>query len=135
MPLWSGADQEHGPETVKASVMRTRRNHSVRSFGWPAGARGEALIEVLEPESQFIRQLDSLGEGLAGSHAPSARRSSSRGSAGAAAQAFHHGFVAPLARDPAPVILHPGQRRRTAEGPTRVQAAPSTSREKRDICP
>ena len=66
---------------------------------------GEALVEMLQPDGQFIRQLESLGEGLAGS----------RGAFGApvvgpwlsrrCCQAFHQGFVEPLARDPAPVLL------------------------------
>lgn len=66
---------------------------------------GEALIEMLEPEGQFIRQLDSLGEGLAGSHGPFGLPVVGPWLSRRCCQAFHAGFVEPLARDPAPVLL------------------------------
>jgi hypothetical protein len=66
---------------------------------------GEALVEMLEPEGQFIRQLDSLGEGLAGSHGPFGLPVVGAWLGRRCCQAFHHGFVEPLAREPAPVLL------------------------------
>lgn len=66
---------------------------------------GEALVEMLEPEGQFIRQLDSLGEGLAGSHGPFGLPVVGAWLSRRCCQAFHHGFVEPLAREPAPMLL------------------------------
>jgi hypothetical protein len=66
---------------------------------------GDALVEMLEPDGQFIRQLDSLGEGLAGSHGPFGLPVVGQWLSRRCCQAFHQGFVAPLARDPAPVLL------------------------------
>lgn len=66
---------------------------------------GEALVEMLEPDGQFIRQLDSLGEGLAGSHGPFGAPIVGPWLSRRCCQAFHQGFVEPLARDPAPVLL------------------------------
>ena len=66
---------------------------------------GQALVEMLEPDGQFVRQLDSLGEGLAGSHGPFGAPVVGPWLSRRCCQAFHQGFVAPLARDPAPVLL------------------------------
>ncbi len=66
---------------------------------------GDALVEMLEPDGQFIRQLDSLGEGLAGSHGPFGLPVVGPWLTRRCCQAFHQGFVVPLARDPAPVLL------------------------------
>jgi hypothetical protein len=66
---------------------------------------GEALVEMLEPDGQFIRQLDSLGEGLAGSHGPFGMPVVGPWLSRRCCQAFHRGFVEPLAREPAPVLM------------------------------
>ena len=66
---------------------------------------GEALVEMLEPPGQFIRQLDSLGEGLAGSHGPFGLPVIGSWLSRRCCQAFHQGFVEPLARNPAPLLL------------------------------
>ena len=66
---------------------------------------GQALVEMLEPDGQFIRQLDSLGEGLAGSHGPFGLPVVGPWLSRRCCQAFHHGFVEPLAREPAPILL------------------------------
>jgi hypothetical protein len=66
---------------------------------------GEALIEMLEPDGQFIRQLDSLGEGLAGSHGPFGLPVVGPWLTRRCCQAFHHGFVEPLSREPAPILM------------------------------
>jgi hypothetical protein len=63
------------------------------------------LVEMLEPDGQFIRQLDSLGEGLAGAHGPFGVPVVGPWLSRRCCQAFHQGFVAPLARDPGPILL------------------------------
>ena len=65
---------------------------------------GQALVEMLEPDGQFIRQLDALGEGLSGSSGAFGLPVVGAWLSRRCCQAFHHGFVAPLARDPAPVL-------------------------------
>lgn len=66
---------------------------------------GEALVEMLDPDGQFIRQLESLGEGLAGTHGPFGLPVVGPWLSRRCCQAFHQGFVAPLARDPGPILL------------------------------
>lgn len=66
---------------------------------------GDALVEMLDPDGQFIRQLDSLGEGLAGDHGPFGLPVVGPWLSRRCCQAFHQGFVEPLARHPAPVLL------------------------------
>ncbi|MGH9224232.1 MAG: hypothetical protein ACRD2W_10735 [Acidimicrobiales bacterium] len=66
---------------------------------------GDALVAMLEPGEQFIRQLDALGQGLVGSHGPFALPVLGRWLGGKCCQAYHDGFVEPLARDPQPVLL------------------------------
>ena len=66
---------------------------------------GQALVAMLEPDAQFIRQLDGLGQGLSGGHGPFAVPLLGRWLTGKCCQAFHEGFVEPLAHDPQPVLL------------------------------
>jgi hypothetical protein len=66
---------------------------------------GEALAAMLEPGGQFIRQLEGLGEGLAGSHGVFGSPLIGPWLSQKCCQAFHDGFVVPLAHDPAPVLL------------------------------
>lgn len=66
---------------------------------------GEALVAMLEPGGQFIRQLDALGQGLAGSHGVFGLPVLGPWLSQKCCQAFHDGFVEPLAHDPAPVLL------------------------------
>jgi hypothetical protein len=66
---------------------------------------GEALSAMLEPGGQFIRQLDSLGEGLAGTRGVLGMPVVGPWLTQKCCHAFHEGFVAPLAEDPAPVIV------------------------------
>ena len=65
----------------------------------------QALVAMLEPDGQFIRQLEGLGQGLAGDHGvfglPVVGTRLSR----RCCQAYHGGFVEPLSRDPEAVIL------------------------------
>ncbi|MDQ3896107.1 MAG: hypothetical protein M3326_02455, partial [Actinomycetota bacterium] len=66
---------------------------------------GDALVAMLEPEGQFIRQVDGLGEGLAGSDGMLGLPLVGPWLTRRCCQAFHHGFVEPLSGDPAGVLL------------------------------
>lgn len=66
---------------------------------------GEALGAMLDPDGQFIRQLDSLGEGLAGTSGVLGLPVVGPWLGRKCCHAFHDGFVVPLAREPAPVLL------------------------------
>jgi hypothetical protein len=66
---------------------------------------GTALATMLEPGGQFIRQLDGLGRGLAGSHGLLGSPVVGPWLSRRCCQAFHDGFVEPLARHPEPVLL------------------------------
>jgi hypothetical protein len=66
---------------------------------------GDAITEMLDPDGQFIRQLESLGEGLAGSHGILALPVIGGWLTGHCCHAYHQGFVAPLSRDPKPVVV------------------------------
>lgn len=66
---------------------------------------GEALAAMLEPGGQFIRQLDGLGKGLVGSHGVFGLPVLGRWLSQKCCQAFHDGFLEPLAHDPTSVIL------------------------------
>ena len=66
---------------------------------------GEALVAMMEPGQEFIRQVESLGQGLAGSHGILAVPGLGRWLSGKCCQAYHHGFVRPLAEDPKAVVL------------------------------
>lgn len=83
---------------------------------------GEALAAMLEPGEEFVRQLEALGEGLAGAHGMFAVPVVGSWLAGKCCQAYREGFVQPLARDPRPVVLAltqsgPGGRSMTETGP------------------
>lgn len=66
---------------------------------------GDALAAMLEPQEEFIRQLEALGEGLAGTHGVFAAPVVGRWLTRKCCQAYRDGFVQPLARDPRPVVL------------------------------
>jgi hypothetical protein len=66
---------------------------------------GAAIVEMLEPGGQFIRQLDALGEGLGGSRGLFSVPLIGGWLAAKCCQAFHHGFVEPLAHHPAEVVF------------------------------
>ncbi len=88
---------------------------------------GEALVAMLEPDGQFIRQLDGLGQGLAGAHGVFAVPVLGPWLGDKCCQAYHGGFVEPLARDPLPVILDlvhgPGDAHAPTAVPRRLAAA------------
>lgn len=66
---------------------------------------GEAIVDMLDPDGQFIRQLEALGNGLAGSHGLLAMPILGGWLSGHCCRAYHDGFVEPLGRDPQPVLL------------------------------
>lgn len=66
---------------------------------------GEALIAMLEPGGQFIRQLDMLGRGLSGAHGIFAVPFLGSWLSDKCCQAYHDGFVKPLAHDPGAALL------------------------------
>jgi hypothetical protein len=66
---------------------------------------GEALAAMLEPGGEFMRQVDSLGAGLSGHHGVFALPLVGAWLGDKCCQAYHNGFVEPLALDPQPVVL------------------------------
>lgn len=66
---------------------------------------GDALVAMLEPGGQFIRQVDSLGQGLTGDHGVLAIPVLGPWLSDKCCHAFHGGFVEPLAHDPEQVVL------------------------------
>lgn len=66
---------------------------------------GEALVAMLEPGGQFIRQVEGLGQGLAGDHGVFAMPVIGTWLSDKCCHAYHRGFVEPLAHDPKPVVL------------------------------
>jgi hypothetical protein len=66
---------------------------------------GEALVEMLCPQGQFIRQLDRLGQGLVEAYGLLAVPILGEWLAGKGREAYHRGFVEPLAADPKRSIL------------------------------
>jgi hypothetical protein len=66
---------------------------------------GEVLVAMLEPGGLFMRQLDSLGQGLSGEHGVFALPVLGGWLSEKCRQAFHDGFIESLAHDPQRVIL------------------------------
>ena len=57
---------------------------------------GDAVVDMLRPDGEFIRQLEGLGEGLAGSHGILAAPVIGPWLLGHCCHAYHRGFVEPL---------------------------------------
>jgi hypothetical protein len=66
---------------------------------------GQAIVAMMEPEGEFIRQVESLGQGLAGGQGPFALPVVGHWLTGKCCQAYHAGFVVPLAADPRQAIM------------------------------
>lgn len=66
---------------------------------------GEAMVAMLDPAGQFIRQLDRLGQGLAEGHVLLSAPIVGKRLRGMGAAAYHRGFVQPLAAHPKDAIL------------------------------
>ncbi|MGH7751685.1 MAG: hypothetical protein ACREN5_02615, partial [Gemmatimonadales bacterium] len=66
---------------------------------------GEALVAMLEPGGQFIRQVEGLGQGLAGDHGVFAMPVIGAWLSDKCCHAYHRGFVGPLAHDPKRALL------------------------------
>lgn len=66
---------------------------------------GEALADMMQPDGHFIRQLDCLGQGLVEPHGVLATPLLGGWLAHKGCQAYHRGFVDPLAAQPKRAIL------------------------------
>ena len=66
---------------------------------------GDAIVDMLRPDGEFVRQLEGLGEGLAGTHGVLAVPVLGPWLVGHCCRAYHQGFVEPLARDPRSAVL------------------------------
>jgi hypothetical protein len=93
----------NGPQNWQAADAETLWEAPIT--GNTATTVGEALVAMLEPGGQFIRQLEALGEGLAGSHGVLGLPVVGPWLAQKCCQAFHDGFVEPLAHRPMPMLL------------------------------
>lgn len=75
---------------------------------------GEALVAMLAPGGQFIRQVDSLGQGLTGDHGVLAIPVLGPWLSDKCCHAFHGGFVEPLAQNPRGMVMALANGRRTS---------------------
>jgi hypothetical protein len=123
--------EEWIPRVSEANAAQNWRAADVESL-WDspmvgsAGATvGDAVADMLDPDGQFIRQLEGLGEGLAGSHGLLALPLLGGWLVGHCCRAYHRGFVEPLARDPQPVLLDLVHGDST-EAPAQPQRRPGT---------
>jgi hypothetical protein len=66
---------------------------------------GDAIVDMLRPDGEFVRQLEGLGEGLTGAHGVLAVPVLGPWLLGHCCRAYHRGFVEPLARDPRSAVL------------------------------
>ena len=66
---------------------------------------GEALIAMLDPGEQYIRQVEALGQGLAGGGGVFSVPLLGSWLSGKCCHAYHSGFVEPLAHDPRQALL------------------------------
>ncbi|MGH9223364.1 MAG: hypothetical protein ACRD2W_06170 [Acidimicrobiales bacterium] len=66
---------------------------------------GQALGTMMEADGEFIRQVESLGQGLAGGQGMFALPVLGRWLTGKCCQAYHSGFVAPLADNPRQAVM------------------------------
>ena len=110
--LATGAQGEaFGPEARVPRPLPTNRAQNWRAadveglwaapiVGGSGPTVGDAITGMLHPDGEFIRQLARLGEGLAGAHGLLAAPVLGPWLLGRCCQAYHRGFVAPLARDP-----------------------------------
>jgi hypothetical protein len=94
---------DNPPQNWQAPDVETLWETPIVGAGGPTV--GQALTGMLDPDGQFIRQLDSLGEGLAGTRGVLGMPVVGPWLTQKCCHAFHEGFVAPLAQDPAPVIV------------------------------
>lgn len=65
---------------------------------------GDAIEEMLRPDGEFIRQLEGLGDGLAGSHGILAAPVVGPWLVRHCCHAYRRGFVEPLSRNPAAAV-------------------------------
>jgi hypothetical protein len=91
------------PQNWKAPDAETLWDSPI--VGTTGPTMGDALGFMLDPGGQFIRQLDGLGRGLGGAHGVMGLPVVGGWLTKRCCQAFHDGFVEPLARDPRPLLL------------------------------
>jgi hypothetical protein len=86
---------------------------------------GQALTEMLQPDGQFIRQLDCLGQGLVEPYGLLATPVLGAWLSKKGCQAYHRGFVEPLAAQPKRAVLGVCQSRERMEAsPPRLSRRP-----------
>ena len=88
---WMAADAEALWESPMVGTMGTTVGH--------------ALVAMMEPDGEFIRQVESLGQGLAGEEGVFGVPVLGRWLSGKCCQAYHSGFVAPLAHNPRKAVM------------------------------
>lgn len=99
------------PRPSDASPSQNWQAHDVESLwdspvvGGTGTTVGEALVDMLEPGGQFIRQLDGLGQGLAGAHGVFAVPVLGGWLSDMCGHAYRAGFVEPLADDPQALLF------------------------------
>lgn len=99
------------PRPAESNAAQNWRADDVESL-WASpmlGSRGatvgQALAAMLDPDGGFVRQLEALGHGLAGTRGVLRLPVVGRWLGDKCCQAYSAGFVAPLTRDPRAVIL------------------------------
>jgi hypothetical protein len=103
--------EERVPRLSPANPPQNWRANDVESLwespmvGATGTTVGHALVAMMEPGGEFIRQVESLGQGLAGGQGVFAAPVLGRWLAGKCCQAYHGGFVEPLAHDPRNAIM------------------------------
>ena len=94
---------DNPPQNWRASDLESLWEEPI--VGTRGATVGEALTEMMHPDGYFIRQLDRLGQGLVDARGLLAVPILGGWLARAGAQAYHRGFVAPLARRPRQAIM------------------------------
>ena len=100
IPLPSGANP---PQNWRATEIETLWDTPI--VGSAGTTVGEALADMMQPNGHFIRQLDCLGQGLVEAHGLLATPILGDWLAYKGCQAYHQGFVDPLAANPRSVVL------------------------------
>jgi hypothetical protein len=97
--------------------------------GTKAPTVGEALADMLDRDGFFIRQLDRLGQGLAQPHGLLAVPVLGGWLSGKGRDAYHRGFIEPLAADPKRMILAVIHAHSRAAAPAPTKPATGSKRE------
>lgn len=92
------ASRENPPQSWRAMEIESLWDTPI--VGNAGTTVGEALTEMLHPEGRFIRQLDRLGQGLVEPHGLLSVPLLGAWLVGKGRDAYHRGFIEPLAADP-----------------------------------